>query len=584
LRIDIHLRKTKTDKDQSTAPRVTLVDVPGLISLDGQEISQNITFDRIKEKNVIILAVVDAVNDTKTHDIVKLTRSPEVDPTGARTFGIVTKPDLIEPESKTERTWVNEVKGHGELFKLGAHVLLNLTTTYVKDGKTLDDRDVIEKNFFENKSRRILSTTEDDRERRLQNGWHELFDTDLWGVKKLQKRLADLITEHAMRELPSLVQDVRMALKKQELEQTQLGISDPKKQRTDFRAKLRRLYLTADHGAKGTYGEQRYFDAVVEPVRWLRARICTENSELSLKMRAKGHSPRYAWSPDDPMPMDAKATEVEQLLQSLMSTRGPHPYGNFDTNRVTTFFVQFSSPWKDLAEEYIRRCSEHCENFLEDVTRFYIPSKALAERFLAHELLPGLSERKKTAIEELQQLEDDRMGLGFSENPIFWKESAKMTHERHEHSAKEKRGEKREEKTEEKREKKRDEKKEGKREERTKGKKQNTATPEQTTNRASGQVAIEDDLGKDALQDLEVLKTEERKDALKILHLILLTYKVFDHILFANEGLPLTNNIRWNESGILTIFVSKLLSVISSESLQIYFQKIGWTTRENTTW
>lgn len=80
---------------------LTLVDLPGLtkVAVDGQ--SENIVADienmvrsYIEKPNCIILAISPANQDLATSDAIKISR--EVDPKGERTFGVLTKIDLMD--------------------------------------------------------------------------------------------------------------------------------------------------------------------------------------------------------------------------------------------------------------------------------------------------------------------------------------------------------------------------------------------------------------------------------------------------------------------------------------------------------
>jgi dynamin GTPase len=80
---------------------LTLIDLPGLtkVAVEGQ--SENIVQDienmvrsYIEKPNSIILAISPANQDIATSDAIKISR--EVDPTGERTFGVLTKLDLMD--------------------------------------------------------------------------------------------------------------------------------------------------------------------------------------------------------------------------------------------------------------------------------------------------------------------------------------------------------------------------------------------------------------------------------------------------------------------------------------------------------
>ena len=99
-------------------PNLTLVDMPGLtkIPIDGQPRSivkelEDMARTYVKGDNAIILAVTPANADLATSDALHLAR--EVDPTGDRTIGVLTKLDIMDPG--TDARDVLEVK----MFRFG---------------------------------------------------------------------------------------------------------------------------------------------------------------------------------------------------------------------------------------------------------------------------------------------------------------------------------------------------------------------------------------------------------------------------------------------------------------------------------
>ena len=85
----------------STTPNLSLIDLPGIIrtTIYGQEkrviANVNDLLDSfMRQPETIILAVIPANQDIATIDV--LERAYEYDPAGVRTFGVLTKPDLID--------------------------------------------------------------------------------------------------------------------------------------------------------------------------------------------------------------------------------------------------------------------------------------------------------------------------------------------------------------------------------------------------------------------------------------------------------------------------------------------------------
>lgn len=80
---------------------LTLIDLPGLtkVAVEGQPESivadiENMVHSYVEKPNSIILAITPANQDIATSDAIKLAR--EVDPTGERTWGVLTKLDLMD--------------------------------------------------------------------------------------------------------------------------------------------------------------------------------------------------------------------------------------------------------------------------------------------------------------------------------------------------------------------------------------------------------------------------------------------------------------------------------------------------------
>ncbi|KAK4801961.1 hypothetical protein SAY86_000164 [Trapa natans] len=85
----------------SNVVNLTLIDLPGLtkVAVEGQPESiaadiENMVRSYVEKPNCIILAITPANQDIATSDSIKLAR--EVDPTGERTFGVLTKLDLMD--------------------------------------------------------------------------------------------------------------------------------------------------------------------------------------------------------------------------------------------------------------------------------------------------------------------------------------------------------------------------------------------------------------------------------------------------------------------------------------------------------
>lgn len=111
-------------------PHLTLVDLPGLFRAasrqqtdDDAEAVTSLVRAYMGKSRSIILAVVSAKNDFANQIVTKYAR--EFDPQGARTLGIITKPDTLFQGSDSEKSFVELAQNKDVAFRLGWHVVRN---------------------------------------------------------------------------------------------------------------------------------------------------------------------------------------------------------------------------------------------------------------------------------------------------------------------------------------------------------------------------------------------------------------------------------------------------------------------------
>ena len=96
-----------------TCPDLTLVDLPGVtrVPIEGQpknieEITKNMAIRYIEDPLTIILCVIAANSDIATSDGLKLAK--EIDTTGSRTLGVLTKLDIMDAGTDARKALMNE--------------------------------------------------------------------------------------------------------------------------------------------------------------------------------------------------------------------------------------------------------------------------------------------------------------------------------------------------------------------------------------------------------------------------------------------------------------------------------------------
>lgn len=130
---------------------LTLVDLPGLTKIpvgdqpsDIERQTRNLILEYISKINCIILAVSPANVDIVNSESLKLAR--QVDPTGKRTVGILTKLDLMDQGTNA----LDILKGNVYPLKLGFIGIVNRSQQDISNNKSLDDSLFDETQFFAN--------------------------------------------------------------------------------------------------------------------------------------------------------------------------------------------------------------------------------------------------------------------------------------------------------------------------------------------------------------------------------------------------------------------------------------------------
>ncbi|KAK6460708.1 Dynamin central region-domain-containing protein [Scheffersomyces coipomensis] len=130
---------------------LTLVDLPGLTKIpigdqptDIERQTRNLILEYISKPNCIILAVSPANVDLVNSESLKLAR--QVDPTGKRTVGILTKLDLMDQGTNA----LDILKGNVYPLKLGFIGIVNRSQQDISENKALTDSLYDEQQFFRN--------------------------------------------------------------------------------------------------------------------------------------------------------------------------------------------------------------------------------------------------------------------------------------------------------------------------------------------------------------------------------------------------------------------------------------------------
>ncbi|XP_038657390.1 interferon-induced GTP-binding protein Mx3-like isoform X2 [Scyliorhinus canicula] len=228
--------------ESTNVPDLTLIDLPGIarVAVGNQplNIGEQIKIlikSFIKRQETINLVVVPCNVDIATTEALKMAQ--EVDPTGERTLGILTKPDLVD--KGTETNVVDIVRNIVVELRKGYMIVKCRGQKDINDKLTLDDAIRKEKAFFE------------DHEQ-----FRQLLDEGKASIPCLASRLTTELVNHIIRSLPQLRKDVEMKLSNtmQHLKSYSSGVPIAYDEKVMFM--IEKINKFCDHTRSLTTGEE----------------------------------------------------------------------------------------------------------------------------------------------------------------------------------------------------------------------------------------------------------------------------------------------------------------------------------------
>lgn len=364
-------------------PHLTIVDLPGLIHSETRQQSaadvqlvQDVVQSYMREPRSIILAVVSAKNDFANQIVLRLAR--EADPSGTRTLGVISKPDVLVPGSGTEASFVSLAKNQEVEFRLGWHVLKNMDSE--KAPASLLDRNIQELEFFS-------------------CGIWEDLPRPLVGVDSLRTRLSGLLLGQIASELPSLIDEINAKINTCRMQLQKLG--EPRATVDEQRSYLLHISQAFQSLVKaavdGTYNEPYFGDAKtnIGCQKRIRAVIQNLNEQFKKKISLRGHSYHILENEDQrsvskhqiPITRDRYVQQIEMLLKK---TRGRELPGTFNPMIVKDLFQEQCSPWQGITQSHIAAAWAAARDFLQHAA-CYVADGTTSKTIFKRVILPALA-------------------------------------------------------------------------------------------------------------------------------------------------------------------------------------------------
>ena len=360
--------------------------------------------------------MISAKNDYANQIILKLAK--EVDPTGGRTLGIITKPDALSVGSESEAGFVGLAMNEGVNFRLGWHVLRN--RDYESRNSTTQVRDTAEMQFFS------------------QGVWKDL-PPEAVGISALRERLSMVLLEQIKAELPSLLVDIQNGVAECQGKLAKLGHRRATlDEQTLFLLRVSQLFQSlCKAAADGTYGDPFFGDPRKADGYSKRLRAVVQNLNLAFaeRMRLSGEYRRIVDSKrDKDLKTISRNDFIDEIRWLLKRSRGRELPGMFNPLIVGDLFFEQSRPWEDMARSHLQMTWKTVKAFLE-LTLSYLTDENTADH-LFREILDPAMNRKMTQVEaKLHEiLAQNQKGHPITYNHYFTETIQKA---RHEHMEKE---------------------------------------------------------------------------------------------------------------------------------------------------
>ncbi|KAI1479949.1 P-loop containing nucleoside triphosphate hydrolase protein, partial [Daldinia eschscholtzii] len=429
-------------------PHLTMVDLPGFYhsedenqSAAGREIVDRLVERYMARKNSIILAVVSARNQVILQKV--LSRVKRHDKHKERTLGIITKPDILIPDTQDEANFVRLAKNldRSHVLSLGWHVLRNRGETEASD--TDEQRDEREARFFE---------------------------TGLWssvpaknrGVGSLRKKLSGILLEHIKKNLQSLINSIEYNINSRKAQLQRLGKprSTPRELRRHLDRIASQFHILCLNAVEGNYTDEFFgglypgsdSNAVNDNrVRKLRALVRDLNRAFAYVLETKGSrriilpknsnngnsvfsfgnttsngstasnglfekltpkltlpaflqplANQYYFMGPELVAFEKVASDLESLSSANQGNEFP---GTSNDRLAVKLFQDQSQPWEKIARRHIQLVLETTKAFVERLVKHLVnPDKRTCSAILTEIVDPFFEEKSAVLENKLQEL------------------------------------------------------------------------------------------------------------------------------------------------------------------------------------
>ncbi|XP_018413356.1 PREDICTED: interferon-induced GTP-binding protein Mx2-like [Nanorana parkeri] len=323
-------------------PDLTLIDLPGItrVALPNQppDIGQKIKgmiSKYIKRQETINLVVVPSNVDIATTEALEMARN--VDPTGQRTLGILTKPDLVDKGA--EEDVVNIVRNLVYTLRKGFMIVKCRGQIEIQNNICLDDAIRNEKAFFENHEH-----------------FSALLDDGFATVPALAEKLTVELVDHISKSLPLLEQQIKTKRKEAEERLRMIGTGVPESEMDKVAYLIDKIKYFEEELEQAINGEENVDKGNLKLFTSMRKHFNTWERTL------KDSSDRYAEDLRD----DVKIYEDQHRGRELTGFVSFRTFENVARKQIQTFEEPAIVKLNEIAE-LVRTCFDNiaAKHFLQ---------------------------------------------------------------------------------------------------------------------------------------------------------------------------------------------------------------------------
>ncbi|KXJ85102.1 interferon-induced GTP-binding protein Mx2 [Microdochium bolleyi] len=355
---------------------------------DDVQLVRNMVKSYMSNTRTVILAVMPCNVDIATQEIIKLAEA--ADPTGSRTMGVLTKPDLAT-ERATRGAVIDLLLGKPSNLTLGYCVVKNRGAD--DNDSTIAQRRLSEQIFF--------SAPE----------WSGVLDR--CGVPSLQSRLRELLMQISKREFPNVKVEIERLLKQREADLAAMGQSraDESSQRLFLGKLASRFNIIAQCAVSGQYIGDPLFKSLLSLK--LSTRMMALNESFANDFWKRAH--KFQISDDDDeqekayssdasarlcrdinlaeyteigdiieteeykCPKPLKTPLLEHVQEVYAFNRGPE-IGTFGGTILGMVFEEHSEKWDDLTISHTSKAIVLVHEFIVQLLENLCPDEQLREQ------------------------------------------------------------------------------------------------------------------------------------------------------------------------------------------------------------